>query len=247
MRKAAFFFLLVCFARSASAQVNLNDSIVSANIFQVELGIGMPAGDIADRFGFHATVGGGYEFKTQNNLLLGFNGSYIFGSRVMDSSINSLYTDFGFVIGTDGTQFSPILSEQGFSFSLQMGKITKLFSVNPNSGVAFIGGVGLLEHNILIYVDELYVPQVDKEYSKGYDRLSTGLALNQYIGYYFFSNKHFVNFRAGFDVTEAFTKNRRYNFDTNSMDDATHFDMLVTFKATWNLPVFEHKQRKYYY
>ncbi|MFN0274940.1 MAG: hypothetical protein ACKVPJ_04290, partial [Chitinophagales bacterium] len=143
--------------------------------------------------------------------------------------------------------FSPVLYEQGFDIHFEIGKITNLFSINPNSGVAVLAGGGYLQHNILIFVDELYVPQLNNEYKKGYDRFSNGFSLSQYLGYYFFSNKHFVNFRAGFEVTEAFTKNRRYNFDTQSIDDENYFDMFITFKATWNLPIFREKPRNFYY
>ncbi|MBC8045752.1 MAG: hypothetical protein H7Y00_03065 [Fimbriimonadaceae bacterium] len=247
MKKSLSFVLVLFFAVLLHAQINLKDSVVKVNIIQVDLGIGLPLGNMAETFGVHQTVGGGYQFKNNKNFLIGFNGSYIFGSHVKDSSVNFLFTQGGSVIGTDGYLFSPILFEQGFDLKFQMGKITNILALNPNSGLAVLGGVGYLQHNILIYIDEAYVPQLNKEYRKGYDRLTNGIALNQYIGYYFFSNKNFVNFRAGFDITEAFTKNRRYNFDTQSIDEESKFDMLVTFKATWNLCIFEKPQRKFYY
>jgi hypothetical protein len=238
---------LVVLCSIALCQVNLEDSVVKADIFRVELGLGIPAGDIADRFGLHQSAGVGYQHKTNNNVLIGLSGAYIFGNTVKDTSIALLFNEAGSITGTDGYYFSPLLYEQGFDFHAAIGKITNIFSVNPNSGLTFLAGVGYLQHNIFIYVDELYVPQLDKAYRKGYDRFTNGFALNQYIGYYLFSNKHFVNFRAGFEFTEAFTKNRRYNFDTQSTDDTSHFDALITFKVGWNLPVFEKTQRRYYY
>lgn len=240
--------VLVLFVWQAKAQVNLDDSIVSANIINIDLGFGIPAADMAARFGPHATVGAGYQFKTTKNWIFGINGTYIYGSTVKEDSIlDILKNDDGFVIGTDGLLYDPILWEQGFDFKLQAGKVTNLFSMNPNSGLTFLGGIGFLQHNIWIYIDEAVVPQLDKEYRKGYDRLSNGLMLDQYIGYYFFSNKNFVNFRAGFEIEEAFTSNRRsYNYDTQMQDNATRLDMLITFKLSWNLPLFEKPERKFY-
>lgn len=247
MKNILFLGFFAYLYSTAFSQINLQDSVVKAGIIQVELGVGLPAGDVANRFGIHELVGAGYQYKTKQNLLVGFHASYIFGTGVKDTSISNLFNSSNAIIGTDGYYFSPVLYEQAFNFQVEAGKITNLLGVNPNSGIAFLAGAGYLQHNILIYVDEIYVPQLNKEYRKGYDRFSNGFALSQYIGYYFFSNKHFVNFRAGFEFTEAFTKNRRYNFDVQSIDDTNNFDMFITFKATWNLPVFREKQRTFYY
>lgn len=241
--------LLFClFGTRLSAQINLNDSIVSAHIIQVDLGVGAPFGDMADRFGVHALVGGGYQYKTDKNWLWGVNGAFIYGSVVREDSIlDNLRNDAGFIIGLDGLQYDPILWESGVNFKAEVGKITNIWGINPNSGLAFTGGIGLLQHRIWIYIDEAAVPQLAPTYRKGYDRLSNGLMLNQYIGYYLFSNKYFVNFRGGIEIQEAFTQNRRsLNYDTGLPDDQMRFDMLVNLKLTWNLPIFEQPRSKFY-
>lgn len=239
---------MFCYSLPAAAQINLKDSIVKASIINVDLGMGLPAADLADRFGAHALVGIGYQYKFENNVLFGGSAHYIFGNTVKDSTlIDNLRNDAGYVIGIDGFLYTPILGEQGFDFSLQIGHITQLLAVNPNSGITWLAGLGLLEHNISMVVDESYVPQLNKEYKKGYDRLSNGFMLNQYIGYYLFSNKNYVNFRAGFEMQEAFTKNRRgYNFDTQQIDDEVHFDVIINFKLSWNLTIFEKPKRRFY-
>ncbi len=248
MRCSVFILLLLGVAGMGRTQVNLKDSCVAAHIISVDLGIGLPAGDLADRFGPHATVGGGYQYKWNNNMLFGFNGSFIYGSNVReDSLMYNLFNEDGYIIGTDGLQYTPILWESGIDASLQIGKITRLFAVNPNSGITFLGGVGFLQHKIWIYIDETAVPQLANDYRKGYDRLSNGLMLNQYIGYYVFSNKYFVNFRGGIEFQEAFTENRRtVDFDTGLHDDTKRLDLLINLKLSWNLPVFEEPKRKYY-
>ncbi len=238
----------ICFLNSLSAQINLGDSSVSAKIINIDLGVGLPLADLADRFGPHATVGGGFQFKTDKNWLYGINGTFIYGSVVKEDTIfNNLKNEAGYIIGIDGLQYDPILWESGFDIKFQAGKITNILRVNPNSGVTILGGIGFLQHNIWIYIDEAAVPQLTKEYKKGYDRMSNGIMFNQYIGYYLFSNKYFVNFRAGIEVQEAITKNRRsINYDTQLVDDVTRFDMMVNFKISWNLPLFEKPKRKFY-
>ncbi len=248
MKYIFFTLLLVCSVSILTAQVNLNDSCVSANIITIDLGVGLPAADLADRFGPHAIVGGGYQYKTNKNWLYSISGAFIYGSAVKeDTIVNNLKNEEGYIVGTDGLQYDPILWESGFTASVQVGKITNLLSINPNSGVTFMGGIGFLQHNIWIYIDETAIPQLSEEYKKGYDRLSNGIAFNQYIGYYLFSNKYFVNFRAGIEITEGITQNRRsINYDTQVKDDATRIDMMVNFKLSWNLPIFEQPTRKFY-
>jgi hypothetical protein len=78
--------------------------------------------------------------------------------------------------------------------------------------------------------------------------MSNGLMLNQYVGYYLFGNKHFVNFRGGIELQEAFTKSRRsFNYDVATVDKTQRFDMMITLKISWNLPIFEKPPRRFYY
>lgn len=240
--------LLLVSASVLNGQINLKDSTVAASIINIDLGAGLPAADLAQRFGPHATAGAGYQFKTKTNWLFGVNGTFIYGNVVKDSVFSNLRNDAGFVLGTDGFQYDPILWEEGFDFKFQAGKITDLFAINPNSGLAILGGIGFLQHNIWIYIDQSVVPQLSKEYRRGYDRLSNGLMLNQYIGYYMFSNRFFVDFRGGFEFQEAFTQNRRsFDFDTRSADDAKRFDMMITLKLSWNLTILSQPVRRFYY
>lgn len=241
----SLFLLSFCLTE---AQVNLKDSCVSAHLIQVDIGTGLPAFDMADRFGPHAIAGGGYQYKTNDNWLFGFNGAFIFGSVVKEDSLfNNIRTDAGYVIGSDGLLYDPILWESGFNGKIEVGKITNIWGINPNSGLAFTGGIGYMQHKIWIYIDETIVPQLSPEYRTGYDRLSSGFMLTQYIGYYFFSTKYFVNFRGGIEFMEAFTQNRRtINYDTQLSDTETRFDMLINLKVSWNLPIYKQPRTKFY-
>ena len=239
---------LILFLRTGFSQVNLKDSCVSAELIIVDLGVGMPAGDMSTRFGFHAIAGGGYQHKTNENWIWGINGAFIYGSDVREDSIlDNLRNEAGYIIGTDGLGYDPILWESGLNMKFEVGKTIDIWSINPNSGLTFIGGLGFLQHRIWIYIDEAIVPQLGPEYRVGYDRLTNGIMASQYVGYYFFSTRNFVNFRGGIEVMEAFTQNRRtVNFDTQVHDDTMRFDMLINLKVSWLLPIYHQPKTKYY-
>jgi hypothetical protein len=81
-----------------------------------------------------------------------------------------------------------------------------------------------------------------------YDRLTNGLCLSQFLGYTNFSNSRRINFYAGLEFMEGFTKNRRnYNFDTAMKDDASRLDFFLGFKLGWIIPLYKKVPKEYYY
>ena len=103
----------------------------------------------------------------------------------------------------------------------------------------------MLQHKIRI---EGAAPQLMGEYKKGYDRLSNGLALGEFIGYVHLGKNHFINFFAGFEIIEAFTKNRRsFNIDTIEKDDTKRLDILSGFKFGWIIPLYRRNADEFYY
>lgn len=229
-------------------QVNIKDSCVTAELIEIDLGVGIPMADMSSRFGLHATAGGGFHHKTNQNWLFGVNGAFIYGSDVREDSIlDKLRNDAGYIIGTDGLGYDPILWESGIHMQFEVGKITDIWSINPNSGLTFMGGLGFMQHRIWIYIDEVTVPQLAPEYRIGYDRLTNGLMASQYIGYYYFSSRNFVNFRGGIEILEGFTQNRRtVNFDTQLPDDTQRLDMMINLKVSWVLPIYKQPRTKFY-
>jgi hypothetical protein len=91
-------------------------------------------------------------------------------------------------------------------------------------------------------------PQITGDYAKGYDRLTAGFNLNQFIGYYFMSKSRVLNFYAGFEFYQAFTKSRRdYIFDLMQKDESNHFDLFYGIKVGWMIPIYNRAPDKYYY
>lgn len=230
------------------AQSNIRDSSIAMHIVSIGYTIQLPAGDLADRFGFSSMVGGSYAYKLKNNWILSLNGGFIFGDQLKEDSIlNNIANEDGLILGNDGNFASINLYERGIHFSLTAGKLFPFKKPNPNSGIIIQAGPSFLQHKIRIETSE-GVPQLNNEYKKGYDRLTNGIGLNESVTYVYFGNKYLVNFYFGLDLIQSFTKNRRdFNFDTMSKDDSSRIDLLFGFKAGWMLPLYRKAPQKFYY
>ena len=243
-----FLLLVTCF--SGKSQINVRDSAVEGYIFNFGLGAYVPSGDISERFGSNMSLGIDAFYKTKSNWLIGPSFNYLFGSTVKneDEIFKELLTADGNFIGGNGDYASVRVLERGFSLSGKFGKIIPVFGPNPNSGLLIQFGAGYLQHKI--YIEDLgdAVPQLNDEYTKGYDHLHGGLALVQNIVFYHSDNKRVTNFTIGFEFMQAFTKNlRQYNYSTRSYDLEDKLDLFYGIKATWFLPIYNKNVQKFYY
>jgi hypothetical protein len=203
-------------------------------------GVQNPASDLSKRFGSNLCVGVGFErVSLPKGWIFGINGSYLFGQTVYEDVLAPLRTTEGAILGDVGTYASVALRERGFYVGSHFGKIFKI-SDNGNRfrGIRATFGVGFIQHKIRIQDDSNSAPQVASPFDVGYDRLTNGFALSQFIGYQVVSRDKRINFYAGFDFTEGFTKNRRgFNYDTRQRDDAARLDVLYGFRVGWSIPL----------
>lgn len=240
-------FLLSC---SLQAQSLLKDSLVNFFIFQVHYNFQVPLGDMPERYGLNSALGAGIGGKFGKNIFLGFEGSFMFGRNVEENLILSgITTQEGYLLGASGLYADYSFSEKGFNLQAQGGKIIAFKKPNANSGLMALLGAGYLQHKISIDADEAEAPMLSKEYRKGYDRLTSGFMLSQFIGYFYIDAKRKrINFFAGIEMQEGFTKNRRsWNYDENRNDDRLRNDLLFSVKLGWMLPVYRTQTEKYYY
>ncbi|MEJ5266431.1 MAG: hypothetical protein WHW07_01320 [Bacteroidales bacterium] len=241
-------FLVLAFASIVKSQVA--DS--SINILQCEINYSfhLPAGDLANRFGFSSMIGAGVNFKHKSNFMIGGECSYLFGPIVKgwESILEGIMTQSGNIINRYGEYGTIALSERGFYAGVKTGYLFNIFNPNPNSGIFFNLSSGILQHKIHIENKDNNTPPVLGDYKKGYDRLSNGLAFKEFIGYQYLDNKRMINFYFGLEFYQAFTKNRRdYNFDTMSRDDNLYKDYLFGIRAGWILPLYKRSPQKFYY
>jgi hypothetical protein len=232
------------------AQSLLKDSVMNAFLIEFQYGYFFPGGDMKDRFGNCSAVGSGMKYKLKKNYIVGMEGHFLFGGTVKEPDLLKAVTtqNEGYLIGAEGVFEDYTLSERGFLIKVEWGKIFSFKKPNVNSGIYMSVGTGMLQHKIRIEVDEDKVPYLNKEYKKGYDRLSSGVAFSQFIGYRYFSPYRFLNCFIGMEFTQAFTKNRRsWNYDTNSAPTGTRTDLLYGFKAGLLIPIYRNQTEKYYY
>lgn len=231
------FIICICtiFSLQLSAQNN-NKKKQEGNIllFTINYSFQRPAGDLSNRFGPSSAIGFSGEILNKKNWILGVQSNLLFGTVVHEDVLASLRTPEGDIIGSDQSLASVVLRLRGTYSGVNVGKLFRISSKYERSGIRLTLGSGLLQHKIRIQDDNVSVPQIAGEYFKGYDRLTNGLAFSQFIGYEHLSKNRLVNFYAGFEIIEGFTKNRRdFNFDTMMKDDTSRMDMLISFKMGW--------------
>ena len=211
----------------------------------------IPGGDMAQRFGNNSVISGGFMMKTTANWLYGADFSFLFGNKVkIDEEIMlNLKTELGYIIDDGGSYAEYSLFERGFYVSARFGKLISVLAPNPNSGIMVMGSAGYLQHKIRIEVLDNSAPQLVDDYKKGYDRLTGGFGINEFIGYMYLSNNNLLNFYGGIEFNQAWTKPlREVNFDTRLPDEnQNRFDSSIGFRVGWMIPFFKRMPEKYYY
>ena len=96
------------------------------------------------------------------------------------------------------------------------------------------------------------VMQLQAAYKQGYDKLCSGPALKQFVGFQFMQHRdHYVNYTIGVELIEGFTKNRRgYNYDLRSPDTESRLDIFAGLKFPWFIPrylAFRDGKDEYYF
>jgi hypothetical protein len=243
---SALFFTVSLIAQPKGDQA---DTSLAYPMISVQYGFQLPAGELADRFGFSHGIGGGVYYKWRNNLILGSSGYYQFGNQVKERSILAgIASSQGYIINVDGEEATIILYQRGYALQANAGYVLPVFSPNKNSGFMGLLGVGFLQHRIRIEDPIKKTPQIADDYQKGYDRMTNGVMLTEFFGYQYFSSYRLLNFFVGVEFAQAFTRNRRsYNFDEQRRDDHLRLDALTTFKISWNIPLYKRIAREFYY
>ena len=242
---AFFVFSYSIIAQSYQRRGN-ESGVLLANIYY---GAFVPGGDLKDRFGTSFDIGVGTEYITaKTNFIFGASGSILFGSDVKEDVLANLRNDAGVILSSGGIA-NVALRQRGYQARIYGGKLFGISPKNKRSGIRVLVGMGFLQHKIRIQDNGNSVTQLFGEYKKGYDRMSNGLALHQYIGYQVLSKNRLINIHAGFEFTQAFTQNRRsYNWDTMMRDESKRTDLLTGFSVGWALPFYigEDEETIYY-
>lgn len=244
-------FLFLLFSHFAFNQRNVKDSIIATPWVAIHYGANWTQGDLALRYGFlnHVGVLGGY--KTSKNLFLGIDANFIFGRDVRTKGLfDDLVDSYGNITDMNGDIAKVAVYARGINVNLAIGKVFPILSPNANSGIFVHGGVGFLGHKTRVETQDQVVPSIELKYKKGYDRLSMGPNLHEFVGYALMANRGLINFYGGFYAQQGFTKNMRTVFFDQPeipVSKKTMIDLQFGFKIGWFIPIYKRLPKEFYF
>jgi hypothetical protein len=223
------------------------DSAITIPMLGVHFSAQLPFGDMANRFGNSFTAGGSFMLKTHKNWLFSLEASYLFGGTVKENVLEELTNPDGFVTDNEGYPANLRITERGLILGFTVGKVIPIFKSNANSGLMITIGGGYLQHKVHIYDASQRVASIAGDLIKGYDRLTSGFSLSQFVGYMHMGRKRMSNFYAGFEFYEAFTQSvRKLNYSTGLPDTGKRLDGLAGFRLGWILPLYKKAPDDFY-
>lgn len=218
-------------------------------VINVNGALDVPAADMAKRFGNNYKLGGAVLYKTKNNWMFGPKIDFILGNKINeDSLMANIKTYDGYLLNKDGLVVDVGKYERGYMIGVQAGKIFNTSKRNSDNGILVTTSVGFIQHKINIFDKDKTIPQLKGDYRKGYDRLTNGAYLEQYVGYNYMDTKGFLNFHIGLDVTAGFTKGRReYLYDVMKPGNESRLDILFGIRGGWYIPIFKRKSEEIFF
>ncbi len=254
--------VLLVFEKSSIAQTNVKDDkddntkkakstrVQGNKMWNLDVigAIDFPMADMAKRFGTSYRIGFGIKTKTESNWIFGAKFEFITGNKMKeDSLLWNMRNELG-ITNINGDVLNVGMFERGYMAGIQAGRIFPFLQANPNSGPVMLASLGFMQYRINFFDRDNSFPQLRDEYKKGYDRLTNGIYIEDFIGYNFHSKNKLVNVYAGFDFVWGFTKVRRdYTIDLGRKEDQSRNDMLVGFKLGWVVPIYKKKSEDTYY
>ena len=249
MRYKIYIILCLCLTLQLQTQAqSVKDSCFRILMVGVHFSGQLPKYDLEKRFGPNLSAGASFTWKTKHNLLFSVEGSYFFGKNVREDVVASMRNENGKITDNEGFPADLRQTERGWNIYGNVGYIISKLGNNPNSGVMITLGGGWMQHKVNLYDANKKVAAVKGDLKKGYDRLTGGFGLSQFIGYKYISNNRIANCYFGFEFYEGFTQSLRgFNYDTGSEDTQKRFDMLMGFRFGWILPLYKRTKDFYYY
>lgn len=217
-----------------SAKVSaLGGTLRNSVLFCFNYGRQVPVGVLSKRFGGSNTVGFTTAYKFGNNYQIQSGINAIFSGKVKENGIfDTMVGSTGYLVDVNGNLAEIKMYERGIIWHLDVGKVIPINKFETNSGILLTAGAGFMQHYIKYTFQRTVLPQLEGEYAKGYDRLTNGLMLRGFAGYQRIDPKAMLNFVAGIEILNGFTKNRRsFNFDTRTADNTSRNDLMLGLKV----------------
>jgi hypothetical protein len=237
--------------KAQSPSVDVEQGKRHAFLFPIGISAAIPEGDLKTQYGSFGIMNIGVFYRTKSNWLFGTDFSYFFGNNVKINPLNGLYISNNNMIGNDGLPSNVSRSFRGLlAPTLKVGKVFPMpigKKADENSGIAIILGGGYMAHKIRYADESRNIPLLQSDVLKGYDRLSTGLGLQETLSYLYLSSSRTVNYTIALDFYQGFTQNRRVNYDLQKTLPAKRLDFMYAIRIGWVLPVYGQRSNEYYY
>ena len=195
-------------------------------------------------------LGTNLSLKKKSNWTIEAGFNYLFSGKVKgtDSMFSMITNSAGLIIDGNGTGADIEVDTRGWSLRMEGGKIFPLTKKAQNAGIHAKLGVGVLQRYVFIKNPDNLVPCLTNEYKKGYDRLTLGVSLYQYIGYTRLSNIKYSCFYGGVEFYEIFSSRQRdYDFLLMGKDNRKFFDVIIGLKFGWIVPLYKKEYTDTYY
>jgi hypothetical protein len=248
-----FLFTFLFLSRYSFAQEDLFESTKLPARKGFLLGVNgnfdFSAGDMSQRFGNNYRIGPSFHYKTKSNWIFGVKFDFLNGDKIKeDSMFNGIQDGSGTFVNQDGQRIAVNRYERGYMTGIEVGHIFNISKSVSDNGIMIMTGVGFMQHRILIQDKSESILSLRGDYRKGYDRLTNGLYVEQYVGYLFLSNNGLINFHIGLDASFGFTQGRRdFLYDVRRPGNDKRVDILFGIRGGWYLPMFKRKSEEFFF
>gem|GEM_PF-6571809 len=223
------------------------------HIVHVELGTGLPGGELRNRFGPHGQVSAGYTHLFPSHFLLGLEAGFGYGRRVLGDPLSSLRDATGDIIAKDGSQAVDAVTER--LWMLPTLKVGKMFVLRKRARARD------WEHAVLLHVGGTYfsykyginsvsndISQLDGDRKKGYDRLASGPAATLEGTYFLQAPRGSYGLFLKVQYLQGFTQSRRaYDFNLAKTTTGTMVASILSFQLGLAITLFSLDEQEYFY
>lgn len=249
MKKSIFALLILLITHLSFGQRKVKDEVISTPMVGMHYTSIFPYGDLAKRYGYLNQIGLTAGYKNKKNWVYGLEGNFYFGNQITNDSIfNFLRDNVGNFSEAEGELGYIQVLSRGFNIHAHMGKIIPIFGSNPNSGlyVSFGAGYSLLRYRIQTPYD--FIPLVEVENKKLYDRQTIGFSMNQFVGYSLINASQPIHFYAGFYANQSIaTYTRSWFYDQGPSPQGLLFDIQFGIRAGWYIPIYKRQAKSVYF
>ena len=253
--QSLFFTILFCciinvYAQSPTkdtllpAPTNIKTTLIRPNWVSIHLGSGYQdnAGNWAQRYAGTALFDLGAEYQHKEKWLIGFSYSPYTGRTINTDSL------YGGIVGPSQNLYdingNPAVIRtylRGYNACLVAGRmwaIRESSLSNPRTWtMSVVVGAGRIEHYTKFQFDKGRLPQLENDYTQGYDGYRKGFCFSQQFRMQYM-NPEALSFYVGVGTNQGITKaTRDWDFGTFRASKVTQFDLGLNFTGGLIIPI----------